>query len=926
MSAAIIVATLVALGVQAGVVARAGFLMGDFRAFYCAARVASIHENPYHTEPLRSCEINVVSKRFLETNAGVTIPAPLPGYALAVLIPFSLLPFAVAEGLWAILLLIACAACVWALTRVVQTDWDVGLAVFGLSLIMLTLPFGEVVPLALACICIAGLYASRGRWVGAALFALGAMVEPHLGLPVCVALLLWAPASRLAIGLGLVGLATVSVVALGPSANVEYFSTVLPAHALSEITRDTQYSLSAILAAIGVPQLIALRAGALWYLAMIVLGAIAARSLAKKTENAAFLAFVPPAFAVFGGTFIHITQIAAALPAALLLARYATRQDRTVLFAALIVLAVPWGWAVSPALIIAPAFPVAYLAWRYWSLNVPVILGVAIAATLLLLGLQHLYGINGPHWGIHTMVPPLDARLPEASWRLYSQSHSNGSLAAWAVRFPTWIALAALLLSALRVAGMLKITQRTAAVAALAACCTIVPLAGQMYGDRSHGWLMVDFRAYYCAALAQREHANPYFAQPLHDCEATTPAPYYRAPANVTVPAPYPPYVLAFLTPLTLLPFGAAAILWWCLLAGAIGIGAYALARVSAQPFIVAWAALALSAGLTAWSTGNMLPIAVAGLIVAALAAQRQDTALAVLAICITAVEPHLAVPAAIGLFVGVPTARTALALGAAVLGVLSIGTTGVTQTLSYVTAVLPAHALSEVARDNQYSLSTVVAALGFSDATAVALGTLSYALMVALGVVVGLRLSRRYGDPALTVLMPPAFALLGGSFVHTPEIAAAIPAALLLFARADEYRPWLFAAVLLLALPWMMATSAAMFLAPIFPAAYLTYELWHRDGTRALIVALASFAIIAGLFTMSATHSPWHAAGAHLRPPIDPHLAESSWRTFVLRNTTNRPVMWLLRLPTWIGLFALAIPALLLARGRRFVLTTESV
>jgi hypothetical protein len=33
-----------------------------------------------------------------------------------------------------------------------------------------------------------------------------------------------------------------------------------------------------------------------------------------------------------------------------------------------------------------------------------------------------------------------------------------------------------------------------------------------------------------------------------------------------------------------------------------------------------------------------------------------------------------------------------------------------------------------------------------------------------------------------------------------------------------------------------------------------------------------------------------------------------------VLSDSTNNPVMWLLRLPTWLGLLFLAIPALLLA------------
>ena len=54
--AGIVVAALFGFGLQTSVVARTGFLMGDFRAFYCAARVAAHGDDPYHTEPLRTCE------------------------------------------------------------------------------------------------------------------------------------------------------------------------------------------------------------------------------------------------------------------------------------------------------------------------------------------------------------------------------------------------------------------------------------------------------------------------------------------------------------------------------------------------------------------------------------------------------------------------------------------------------------------------------------------------------------------------------------------------------------------------------------------------------------------------------------------------------------------------------------------------------
>lgn len=446
---------------------------------------------------------------------------------------------------------------------------------------------------------------------------------------------------------------------------------------------------------------------------------------------------------------------------------------------------------------------------------------------------------------------------------------------------------------------------RARAAIALAAICTLLPFAGQLYGDRAGGWLMVDFRAYYCAALAQRERANPYFVQPLQDCERTTPAPYYHAPANVAVPAPYPPYVLAFFAPLTLLPFAAAAMFWWLLLAGCLGLSAYALARIAGQPILVAWAAMVLSLGLTSFASGNIIPLALAAILVAALCAQRGHLLGATIAVAFAMVEPQIALPAAVALFARYSSMRLALAIAFVFLGFLSVAGGGLAHTLLYITAVLPAHALSEVSRDNQYSLSTIVAALGASDKGAVLAGSVSYVLMAVLGVAVALRLASNYSEPAFTLLIPPAFILLGGSFVHTEAIAAAVPAALLLFTRAR--RGWLFAVVILLAVPWMLASSAALFLAPLFPIAYLTFALWRQERVTVLASVVAGYAIIAGLFVLAAM--PGHTMfGAHVHPPIDPRLAEASWRQFVLSDSTNRLAMWLLRLPTWIGLIALTV------------------
>ncbi len=910
ISAGVLLAALIALGLQTSVVTRTGFLLGDFRAFYCAARVTSEGADPYRVEPLRSCETALGMTQFFKQNPGIAVPAPLPGYPLAALVPLARLPFPAAAALWSALLILASIACVLALARFANLGWETALATLAVPLVALSLPFGEVVPISLGCISLAGYFVWRGRARAAALAAAGAMIEPHVGLPVCVAFAVWLPATRVTLGVCLGALGLLSLAALGPAVNLEYFSSVLPAHALSEVSRDTQYSLTAVLAALGTSPQQAVRGGTLWYVAMLVAGVLVAGRLAKRTENAAFLACVPPAFAVFGGTFIHITQIAAAIPAAVLLVAYSTRIYRILAIAVLVVLAVPWYWVMSPVLIVAPIVPVAYLAWQYTrEARFALVAGVSAAA--LLFGLLELVTTNS-HVAAHAVAPPIDPRLAEAAWSQFTVRSSTNVLASWMLRLPTWIGLGVLLLLLLARAARLRVTLAPAVV--LGALFTLVPIAAQVDGDRYAGWLGVDARAYYCAARIQREGGNPYLAAPLHACESVAAGSYYRAPGRVTVPAPYAPVALALLYPLTFAPFQVAIVAWWIVLALALLVAAYALARVARVPPLVGWGVLALSAALTSFSTGNVLPVSLAALVVAALFAARAQPVHAAAAVAIAMVEPHLALPAAVALFVSYAAMRIPLAVALFGLAALSVTAGGIGQTLAYITQVLPAHALSEVSRDNQYSLSTIVAALGLSDNAAVLFGEACYVLMTALGVVTGTVLARRYEEPALIVLVPPAFALLGGTFVHTGEIAAAVPACLVLLTRAREHRTWIFAALILLAIPWMMATSAALFLAPIFPAAYLTYALWRNDRTAVLGTAVVSFAAIAVLFSLAGYSQHYLPSVRHVDAAIDPRLAEASWRQFVLGNTTNNPVTWLLRLPSWIGLIILNGTAAMLA------------
>ncbi len=270
------------------------------------------------------------------------------------------------------------------------------------------------------------------------------MAEPHLGLPVCLSLAIWAPATRVTLVAAAVAFASISLIALGPAANLEYFTSVLPAHALSEAARDTQFSLTSVLVWLGASASIAIRAGSLWYAAMLAIGTVVAGWAATKTRNPAFLACMPPAFAVFGGTFVHVTQIAAALPAAILLLTYTNALRRSLTVIAVMLLSVPWIAAWSPALGLAPAFPIGYMAWRYWGGSLRAVLVAAVATCALLIGLNRALTLNQGH-APHMHAAPIDSGLAEASWSEFTSRSSSGSAGAWLVRIPTWAGLALLL-------------------------------------------------------------------------------------------------------------------------------------------------------------------------------------------------------------------------------------------------------------------------------------------------------------------------------------------------------------------------------------------------------------------------------------------------------------------------------------------------
>ncbi len=398
-----------------------GGLLRDFDAFYCAGESLGRGADPYREEPLGACEGRAKPAPFIGGTPGLVTPAPLPPYALAPFVLLAHLPFAFAGAVWILVLAGCLGATIFAVRRLTGLPLLAVTAAFVLGDGYAAFSLGQVAPLAVAAAALAALLLERERDEAAGGVAALAMIEPHVGLPACLGLALLRPRTRLPLAAAALAAIALSLAVAGSQVTLEYFRDVVPAHALSEIANEKQLSLTYALHRLGVPALPALRAGELWYAAMSLLGIACAGVAVRRGGSAALVALLPPAFAVVGGPFVHVVQIAAALPAALLLRARISGAGGRALGVAIALLAVPWIQFANLGSLF-PALAAAICAILTWTLVTrrPLVAGAAAVAAIVFLGattaaIQTNIGDASP-----TLLAQFDPRaLAERSWALY---------------------------------------------------------------------------------------------------------------------------------------------------------------------------------------------------------------------------------------------------------------------------------------------------------------------------------------------------------------------------------------------------------------------------------------------------------------------------------------------------------------------------
>lgn len=254
---------------------------------------------------------------------GYAIPVVAAGYTLA---PFAVLaafsPKA-AGPLFALVILVATALTALGVSRMSPIPLPASFAIIFFGTALYSLSIGEPVPVVIAGLTVAALELRLGRPRRAALAALLAMMQPQIALPVLVAMFVLVPRTRMVVLAGCVVLALLNVLILGVSRSFEYLA-LINMNVRAEVSHFDQYSLTALLSILGAPANLALALGQLTYLAGVGLSVLIVGMRRERAVDSGALVFLPASFAVTGGSYVHLQQVAAALVAALVLLRPST--------------------------------------------------------------------------------------------------------------------------------------------------------------------------------------------------------------------------------------------------------------------------------------------------------------------------------------------------------------------------------------------------------------------------------------------------------------------------------------------------------------------------------------------------------------------------------------------------------------------------
>jgi hypothetical protein len=444
---AILLACIVAASTAAFAPASPGRFI-DFRAFYCAGQAQLSGADPYREHPLHECEQTVSAPGVPPMPFRATFPAPFPGFVLALFAALAVLPFSWALYVWEGAACLALGLAIVLVARTTRTSLTANAIVLGFPAAVVALQLGQVTPFVLLAMAGAASLLQSGRPRLAALAALGALLDPHVGLALGLGLFVCVPRARLVAFVGTAGLVALGALTAGPLREWGYLRAVIPAHALANLTDSMQFSATNFAFEAGVAPAIALALGGLWYLGALAAGVLVARRLRARLGLGA-VAYIPTAFVVFGGSHTHLQQLALAVPAFMLLTCAAFGKQRDLFGVVTFVAAIPWLLlAPVPALIAVPS-GLAVVFTREMNIGRQ---GIRLAVASFAMLIVMLFSVLGSHAaGKPFSVTVPGNPLAEVSWQAFTVAR-NVPLEAWHVvaRIPTVIAFVFLLFALVR--------------------------------------------------------------------------------------------------------------------------------------------------------------------------------------------------------------------------------------------------------------------------------------------------------------------------------------------------------------------------------------------------------------------------------------------------------------------------------------------
>ena len=424
-----------------------------------------------------------------------------------------------------------------------------------------------------------------------------------------------------------------------------------------------------------------------------------------------------------------------------------------------------------------------------------------------------------------------------------------------------------------------------------------------------------DFGAFYCGARVAVDGDDPYRLAPLKACEIQN----VYAPGGIrykTVgidPAPFPPYYFTVLAPLASLPYETAGMLWHLASIGACAVAVWALATLLRLPWWTVAPAIVLALFTPNFAVGQLPTFIFCLLAVAALLLERGKTVSAAFIAALTVLEPHVALPPLLALFVWRRSARVPLAVVAVVALGLSFAWHGRQLWREYLRDVLPVHAVAEAPVVIQLSASWLLRFFGVDERVATQVGFLQYIVVCGAAVVLAGRIACRLKSPCALLFFPAAAAVSGGSFIHYGQVSIALLFAYLLAVRGPHARfrtaGWI--ATGLIALPIWEASLARDLPLIVCVVATVVAGVGVRGISRRFIATVATSIVFVALTFLTRRLPPSGPSAASLPNAFAARGYDRTFASTVMglewrRNAATVTPSWrsvVAKTPIWIGL-----------------------